>query len=59
MSKTKELPYYQNFITTEEWVRKTLRKGLVKKSREFYIVKSVDRLQDGKYLIQLEQEFKV
>lgn len=54
-----QLPYYDEFVTSEEWVRKTLRKGLNKKSRDFYYIKNVDRLSDGKYLIRLEKEFKI
>jgi hypothetical protein len=56
--KNNEMPYTDSFITSEEWIKDCLRKGLKKKSREFYIVKSVNRLDDGHYLIELEKEFK-
>lgn len=60
MKKPKpELPYTTHFVTDEEWVKKTLRKGLVKRSREFYIVKSVDQLANGRFFIELEEEFKI
>ncbi len=57
--ESKELSYHDNFVTSERWVLDTLRKGLVKKSREFYVIKSVNRLDDGRYFIELEKEFKI
>lgn len=59
MKEKKELPYTDHFIATEDWVKKTLRKGLKKRSREFYIVTSVNRLNNGEYFIKLEKEFKL
>ena len=55
----KDLSYFDSFVTSEEWIKSSLRKGLVKKSREFYIIKSVNRLTDGRYFIELEKEFKL
>lgn len=54
-----ELPYYDQFIMTDQHVRELIRKGLKKKSREYYFVKAIDKLGDGKYLIRLEQDFKM
>lgn len=53
------LPYTTHFVASEEWVKKTLRKGLVKRSREYYFVKSVDQLANGRWFIELEKEFKI
>lgn len=57
--KIEELPYTDTFITSEEWIRTTLRKGLRKRSREFYYVKSVNRLNDGRYFIELEKSWNI
>ncbi len=57
--KIKELPYTDSFKTTEVWIKETLRKGLTKKFREFYFIKSVNRLNDGNYFIELEKEFEL
>lgn len=59
IKEKKELPYTDNFVASEEWVKESLRKGLVKRSREFYSVKSVDRLVSGKYFIELEKAFNI
>ena len=55
----KEFPYTDSFITSERWIKDSLRKGLTKKSRDFYIISGVSRLSDGRYLIELEKEFKI
>lgn len=57
--KQGELPYTDSFTTSEAWVKETLRKGLKKKSREFYVIESVNRLADGRYFIELKKEFKI
>lgn len=59
MNKIDKLPYTDSFVTSEEWVKKSLRKGLRKRSRDFYFIKSVNRLNDGRYFIELEKEFKL
>lgn len=59
IKQTEELPYTTHFVATEQQVKDSLRKGLKKKSREFYVVTSVDRLANGKYFVELEKEFKI
>ncbi len=60
MSKKKEtLPYLDNFVVSEKWIRDILRKGLKKKSREFYIIKSFSKIKGNRYYIELEKEFKL
>lgn len=60
MKKTmNELPFSTAEIAGEGWILNTLRKGLKKKFRDFYVVKSVDSLSDGKYLLRLEKELKI
>lgn len=53
----KILPPINKFIVSEQWVKTIIRKGLRKKSRDFYFVTNIDRLSDGKYLIRLEKDY--
>ena len=54
-----ELPFRDNFIIDGSWIRKNLRKGLTKKSREFYYVRTVNKLDDDRWLIELEKEYRI
>lgn len=56
---TETLPYSDNFVASERWVRDTLRKGLKRKSREFYIIKSFSKIEGNRYYIELKKEFKL
>ena len=57
--KCNELKVDNYIIASEQWVKNSIRKGLSKKFRDFYVVNSVNRLNNGEYYIKLIKGVKI